>query len=202
MQNNVFLLVAMLFAIACGDPNIETITVKDEGGILSEKYTQSKKNADKQGLYQKFFRNGKVKEEANYVANEREGLHKFFYENGTLEIEENYKAGSLHGMYKKYYLSGKINLEMNYANGVLTGLSKAWYENGQLKEEVLFAENEENGSFVEFYENGNLKAKGAYLDGPNEQDSLYIYDLSGQLERVMFCQKGVCNTAYGKKTNE
>jgi antitoxin component YwqK of YwqJK toxin-antitoxin module len=193
------LLFALLVFFSCGDPNIESVVNKDDNGKVLEKFTRNKQNFERNGAYQKFYPNGTIKEEATYQANQLNGLHKFFYENGTIEIEENYRNGVLSGQYKKFYKNGTLALEMYYDNGVLTGITKGFYENGVQKEQVTFKENEENGPFVEYHENGNLKAKGSYLDGPNEQDSLYIYDQSGQLERVMFCENGICKTAYGKK---
>jgi antitoxin component YwqK of YwqJK toxin-antitoxin module len=200
MKSTFFLLLFASFCLlACTDKNIETIKVKDDNGILTEQFTRNKKDFAKQGLYQNFYPNGTIKEESHYQNNQLDGVRKFFYANGTIESEESFRNGVQSGVYKKFYPNGTLSLEMFYVNGVLTGVSKGFYENGVLKEQVNFKENEENGPFVEYYDNCNLKAKGSYLDGPNEHDSLYIYDVSGQLERVMFCQSGICHTAYGKK---
>ncbi|MBK8491633.1 MAG: hypothetical protein IPL49_12310 [Saprospirales bacterium] len=78
----------------------------------------------------------------------------------------------------------------------MAGSWKRYYENGQLLEDVQFENNEENGPFVEYYDNGNLKAKGAYLNGDHEHGLLELYDTTGQLERKMNCEMGLCRTFW------
>ena len=88
---------------------------------------------------------------------------------------------------------------MPYTEGVLVGEGRAFYENGQLKEVVHFKDNDENGPFIEYYENGKLKAEGQYLQGANEQDTLKLYDTLGILDRMMYCQSGLCRTIWQRQ---
>ena len=59
-----------------------------------------------------------------------------------------------------------------------------------------FKDNLENGPFAEYYENGNIHWEGNYLGGDFEQDTLKEFDKEGELIRILFCNKGVCQTIW------
>ena len=48
-------------------------------------------NGKKEGLWVKYYENGAVKEEKNYVNGVREGEYKCYYPNGNMEKKKHYK---------------------------------------------------------------------------------------------------------------
>lgn len=187
----------LLFTTACSN-GLETIETEDDYGYRI-KYTRSKKDYAKQGLYVKSYENGKVYEEAQYKDDKLDGQRKIYYENGEVELIENYKNGLFDGPYQEFYEEGKLQLEGLYVDNVATGDWKKYYKNGQVMEVVKMANNLENGPFVEYYENGKIKTEGTYLDGDNEDGELKMYDESGELVKKMDCKKGVCRTSWEKE---
>lgn len=187
--------------IACNS-NVETVESKDDLGRVI-RYERSKKNFAKQGLYQKYFLDGKLAEEAHFIADSMEGAHKYFYPSGGLESVEHYRKGAYHGKYQKYYESGTLQLDQTFENGVLQGQSLGYYPNGTVKEKVTLVNNEENGPFSEYYENGVLKTEGLYAPGddvPLEEGELKEYDENGNLVRIADCKQGVCITKWKKES--
>lgn len=73
-------------------------------------------------------------------------------------------------------------------------MSYGYYENGILKERVTIKDGFENGDFEEYYPSGAVHWRGQYIDGPNEQDTLYEYAEDGALLKKMMCHKGWCST--------
>ena len=63
-------------------------------------------------------------------------------------------------------------------------------------------QNEENGPFKEYHLNGNLKAVGNYLNGPNEDGNLKVYDENGDLEREMECTAGICHSIFSRDSEK
>lgn len=192
-----FLSSILLFTTACSN-GLETIETEDDYGYQI-KYTRSKKDYAKQGLYVKSYTNGKAYEEAQYKDDKLDGQRKIYYENGGLELIENYKNGVFDGPYQEFYEEGKLQLEGLYVANVATGDWKKFYKNGQVMEVVRMENNLENGPFVEYYENGNKKAEGNYLEGDNEDGLLQMYDEAGELVKKMDCQKGICRTIWKKE---
>jgi antitoxin component YwqK of YwqJK toxin-antitoxin module len=186
--------------IACNS-DVETVESKDDLGRVI-RYERRKKDFAKQGLYQKFFPDGKLAEEAHFIADSMDGEHKYFYPGGGLESVEHYRKGAYHGKYQKYYENGTVQLEQNFENGALQGQSIAYYPNGTVKEKVTLVNNDENGPFSEYYENGVLKTEGVYVPGddvPLEEGELKEYDESGTLVRIADCKQGVCLTKWKKE---
>ncbi len=200
------LFLAFLAPFACKESDIETISMQNVYG-QTERYQRRKKDFAKEGLYQRFHQDGHLVEEAEYSNDTLHGARKFYFPNGQVERIDRFKHGVMHGVFQQFYEDGQIYLEQEFVDGVMTGRSTAWYQNGQKKEMVTIRNNEENGPFTEWYENGKLKAEGNYLDGDNEHGTLKLYDTLGQLERILECQRGACNTTWerpssttGKKT--
>ncbi len=193
MRSFHFFLVFLLLSTCVGD--VETVEVRNEHGEL-ERFARHKKDYARHGLYQRFDAQGHLREEAHYERDTLHGTRTLFYPNGQPEMVEHYRRGIHHGPVVLYFENGQKHLEQTFENGKLQGLSLRWYPNGVLREQVTLRDNEENGPFTEWYENGRLKAQGTYLEGDNEHDTLRLYDINGQLERLMWCQRGRCRTLW------
>lgn len=183
--------------MACGS-KLETIENRNDEGKLIEIYTRDKESYAKQGNYIKYDAAGTIIEEAEYINDTLHGRRILYFENGQPQYVENYNMGEFSGLYQAYYESGALELSGKYSKGAMNGEWIRNYPNGQQMETVIFKDNQENGPFVEWHKNGNKKAEGAYLDGDKEHGELLLYDESGQLERKMNCDHGICRTTWKK----
>lgn len=194
--HSLFLLLLMCLLYAC-TTDIETVEVRTEHGEL-ERFERRKKDYARHGLYQRFDAQGHLREEAHYENDTLHGVRTLFYTNGKPEQVEHYERGVHHGPVVLYFENGQKHLEQTFVEGRLQGISTRWYPNGALREKVTLRDNEENGPFTEWHENGHLKAQGTYIEGDNEHDTLRLYDTNGQLERLMWCQRGRCRTLWSR----
>lgn len=206
MQNAPFftVLTAGLFIFSqtfCGNNNLETVERRDAEGRL-ERWQRDKTDFAREGLYQRFYPDGTLAEEAHYKRDTLQGQRKFFYKNGVVESVEHYNNGIFHGKYLKYNEKGNLIVEQEYVNGAMQGFSLVYYPNGVLKEKYTIRDNEDNGPFQEFHENGRLKTEGTYVpaeEGSLEQGELKEYDENGQLVRIAQCTDGRCLTKWELK---
>ena len=183
---------AALALAGCSD--LEPVERRNAEGVVVERYTRTRGDSLMQGLYQAFDPEGELVEEANYAAGQLDGERTLYYPGGAVQYVEQHRGGIFEGTYRAYYPDGQLELTGEYAANAMTGVWTGYYPNGTKKEEVTFVDNQENGPFREWYSNGVLKAEGTYRDGDNEQGELTLYNLAGEVERVMYCDAGVCRT--------
>ncbi len=198
MSRLLFFFGSLLFLGTACSNGLETVETKDDYGYPI-KYTRSKKDYAKEGLYVKKYPNGTKYEEAMYKNDTLHGERKLYFESGKVQIIENYKNGVFDGLFQQFYESGQLQLEGPYVNNIAGGDWKKYYKSGQLKEVVAMKDNTENGPFFEYHENGNKKTEGHYLDGDNEDGLLQMYNEAGELIKKMDCEKGICRTTWEKE---
>ena len=150
----------------------------------------------KQGAYREYNAEGGLILEENYVDNVLEGEKLMYNPDGSIAVREHHTAGVFDGPYTSYDEQGRIRLSGRYTEGEATGVWYGYYPNGSLEEEVTFEANVEHGPFREWYEDGRPKASGSYIEGDNEHGTLHLYTESGDLERVMNCERGRCQTFW------
>ncbi len=113
----------------------------NDSGKLSEKYFLNDQGK-KEGVYESYHENGKLKDRGNYAANKQTGEWFGFHENGKSSYIEIWSAGQL------------------------TGKSASWYENGQKKSEGFYGiDGKREGTWLEWHDNGNLMEKNTYSSG-------------------------------------
>lgn len=190
------------FTLAAECNNLELVENTDEEGVLKEQYTVNSKTQTKEGSYKSYDSDGKLIEEAAYKNGALDGERRLYYADGSVQSIETFEAGQHNGRFLNFHENGKVQLQGDYLNGNMEGEWRGYYNNGQLKEVVPFLNNNENGTFVEYHENGNLKAEGTYLNGDNENGELKLYDENGELERIMQCKNGVCETTWTAENTE
>ena len=189
------LLCALALATLTNCSNLETQEETDALGFRSV-WTIDPETGAHEGTLKEYRPDGSLHYEENYVANQLDGRRTIYYEDGKPNIEENYDAGRFEGDYTIYYPDGKVQESGRYINGAK---NKAWfyyYPDGKIKEVVTFEDNVESGPFREWYPDGKPKASGAYRDGDNEDGVLHLYTETGELERVMNCNEGICMTFW------
>ena len=99
-------------------------------------------NGKKEGIYRKYYENGQLCEEVNYIDDKMNGIYKRYHENGQLWIEVNYIDNEKNGIYKSYYENGQLWLEVNYIDDKENGIYKLYYQDGKLFEEVNYIDGE------------------------------------------------------------
>ena len=193
MENPLLIIAGLLTLAVSGCNGLKTVEHTD--GIVTDRYTVDKKG-QRHGEFRRFIGNDTLAELSHYVHGMLHGARTLYSASGAVEIQENYVNDTLHGDYQVFFANGDLRIEGVYAHGVMGGIWKRYYPDGQVLEEVTYAENVENGPFVEYHENGKLKTRGHYLDGDFEHDTLYMYDLEGELIRKMICDRGICRTFW------
>ncbi|OAV44423.1 hypothetical protein A3850_007915 [Lewinella sp. 4G2] len=193
LRQLLFLLIATVFIFACN--NYESHDELDEEGFRTV-YQTDPETGEIEGTLKQYLPNGTLLKEENYVAGKLEGARQVYYEDGKLLANENYRNGAFDGAYINYYADGQPKQRGNYTEGEMAGKWLGYYKNGALREEVTFSENEEEGPFREWYDNGRPKASGTYVPGAKEDGILHLYTTSGELEKVMNCEVGLCRTSW------
>lgn len=183
-----------LLLLACSDTAV--VEVRDEAGVITERYTVRKADSVRHGPAEVFDLDGVLIEEAHYVEGEIEGVRKRYYADGILQAEETLRAGRLHGPYRSYYPDGALETESEYVDHDIEGKLIGYYRDGAKKEEVTMSGSLAIGPFREWHPNGALKAEGEYVMGGKEDGELLLYDRDGELERKMNCEVGLCRTTW------
>lgn len=199
VSTSILVFLCLIFFVACGESNLETVENKNDAGQLIEKYTRKKDDFAKQGKYEAYYENGQISEEANYVNDTLDGTRKLFREDGSVETLENYDNGQFSGLYQNFYPDGQVKFEGEYTNNAMGGIWKSYYKTGELKEEVTMVNNNENGPFKEFHKNGQVATEGVYQNGPFEKSELKIYDENGELTTRKLCHRGICRDIWTKE---
>ena len=110
------------------------------GKVVSEVYTVDE-NSMKQGLYEDYYSDGKIRNRITYKDNKRNGPSEFYFRNGQLADRTNFKDNKEDGLHEVYFEKGLL-------------AAKATYKNGELE-----------GPYEEYYGDGSLSVVGIYKDG-------------------------------------
>lgn len=87
--------------------------------IASEaKYSDYGKKQE-EGVFNGYFENGQLKEEANYKERKVDGKLKDFFDNGQIREDIDFKDGKWNGMYLTYWKNGKPKRIETYKNDTL-----------------------------------------------------------------------------------
>ena len=175
--------------------NLETQEETDALGFRSV-WTVDPETGQRQGTRKEYRPDGSLNIEENYVDDQLDGRRTIYFEDGKPNIVENYTNGAFEGDYTVYFQDGKVEQFGRFTNGAR---NKAWtyyYPDGKIKEVVTFENNVETGPFREWYPDGKPKASGNYREGDKEDGTLHLYAETGELERVMNCDLGRCNSIW------
>ncbi len=179
---------------ACSDT--EPVEVRDENGILTERYHVRRGTAIRQGRSERFHPDGKLYEESHYEHDTLQGEVRRYYPDGVLQSVETMADGRFEGPYHNYYPSGQLKISGEYRGNAMDGLWRKYYDTGELEEEVTFVDNQENGPFRSYHRNGRVQYEGTYRTGDNEEGPLLEYDSTGTLVVRKICYYGNCGTLW------
>ncbi|MEY3052924.1 MAG: hypothetical protein RLY31_2709 [Bacteroidota bacterium] len=189
-----FAAVATVVLAACTET--EPVEVRDENGILTERYHVRRGTSVRHGRFERFHPEGQLYEESDYQDDTLQGEVRRYFPDGVLQSVETMVDGRFEGPYRKYYPSGQLKLEGVYREDAMDGIWRKYSDTGELAEEVTFAGNAENGPFRIFYRNGRIRYEGTYLGGDNEEGLLLEYDSAGTLVARKICFYGNCGSEW------
>lgn len=152
----------------------------------------------KQGLWQEFYDNGKVKSEKYFVNDTLNGYVKEYNENGTLSSSLLYQEGSLKQPENReefpveerseFYSDGKVKNKGYYKKDVPVGIHVFYNENGEITNAKIFDDNgrvmseglltedgKKEGNWKNFYEDGEVKSQGVYKNNRQTGEWKFFY---------------------------
>ena len=184
MKSLITIFISILLVLPCSSQQVLLLAFSNElsssGGIVYFKGTpftgkliEEKTNRElgefkdgyKNGLFTKYYPDGKKMTQGKYILGKKEGPHTSWYENGNKKDEITYDNGVLNGTSSEWYSNGKIKSSGGYILGRKDGLHTSWYENGNKEGEKTYVNNELNGPSSEWYLNGKIKSSGGYILG-------------------------------------
>lgn len=158
----------------------------------------------KDGYYKKYFGQGTVSLEENYINNLREGIvfsyhyngqvyirtyfvndkrvgiEKEYDNEGTLVRESNFEEYKI-GEETLYYKSGAVKEKNVYKEGRLEGLCKTFYESGEIESEKMYKFNTLHGEAREYFTDGSIYTIYNYQNGLQHGEFHEFYK-TGELE--------------------
>lgn len=122
----------------------------------------NEKKVNSEAVYHKTkWEDGSIKAEGYYINDTiKEGLFKRYYRNGKLEFEINYHGNKENGPYIKYFENEKKQFVFNYKDGLKSGVCTEYFDNGKPKFFQVYKvfHPYEHPSFgIDFLKNGEIK---------------------------------------------
>lgn len=97
------------------------------------------------GPYRRYFPDGSLEEEGQFLSGYYEGILKRFHRNGELALEGRLEKDQAVGLWKSYYASGKLYREAHYKDGKLDGRLRIYDPDGSLKYSTVYAAGQKIG---------------------------------------------------------
>jgi antitoxin component YwqK of YwqJK toxin-antitoxin module len=137
------------------------------------------KNNLKEGVWKRYYPNGKLRSEIMYEANRPNGKYSIYYENGVLEETGTWARNKNTGSFKRYHSNGNLQQEFFFAeSGKRNGVQRYFHENGQLALEVNIVNGKEEGEMRRFNEAGKLIEVKVLNDGVLKPGSIKTFEKS------------------------
>lgn len=187
--------------------NIITITrYRNNEIIINETINRYNKEGKREGTWKEFYKNGKVKEEKNYLDGKLNGLFKIYNEEGKLLETLYYKNGQVDLSGEEYEIDVNIKEDYDeYGNLLFQGSFKnekpvgthRWFDDkgnviksktyniygNLIAEGIVLLNGKEDGDWIYYHNNGKIKAKGTFSKGNKNKKWTYYYD-NGNVQQV------------------
>ena len=145
--------------------------IYDDGKYYIGEY----KNNIPNGKGIKYYKNGNILYEGNFINGKFEGNGKYIYENGDYYIGQ-FKNGLRNGNGIMYYKNGNILYEGNFIDGKYEGKGKYIWENGNYYI-GQFKNGIRSGRGTMFYSSGKILYDGDFINDKYEGNGKYICEL-------------------------
>lgn len=93
---------------------------RDSQPVISVSYEADRLN----GPARRYFVNGTLMEETQWINNKQHGVRRVYHESGQLVLECHYLNGQMHGAYRSYSDQGMLLISGQYENNLKTGVWK------------------------------------------------------------------------------
>ncbi|MBN2273197.1 MAG: hypothetical protein JXK95_02600 [Bacteroidales bacterium] len=170
------------------DMNGKIITIQQfSDGVLTDrqKINRSDKSELKQGFWQEYYDNGRVKKEMYYKDDVLNGQYKEYDENGNVNLVLNYREGIIIeeveedtfdiDVINRYDENGNLVFSGTYRMGTPIGIHRNFNSEGKVVNAIIFndkgiktgegiltKEGMKEGEWKYYYENGFVRAEGKY----------------------------------------
>ncbi len=148
----------------------------------------------------KYYSNGNILYEGNFINGKFEGKGKYIYNDGDYFIGE-YKNGLRNGKGILYDKNGNIMFKSDYINGKVEGYGKRIWENGEYYE-GQWKNDLKHGNGKEYYANEEIKYEGNFINDKYEGNGKYIWNNGeyyiGQFKNGLSHGKGAIYYPNGK----
>lgn len=161
------------------DPNGNSMLVAQHGnGVLALKtvFKQWKLN----GGFQRWYDNGQLEVQGEFIDNQRAGHWQIWHDNGQLESEGDYLNGAKNGTWKRWDEHGQAAGEESYQNGKKNGPWINRYAGNGYTEKGAFLDDEKHGVW-ELTKEGKTKTLTTYAYGERSGLAMDTHD-NGQTE--------------------
>lgn len=114
-------------------------------------------NGRKEGVWTKYFPDGKVKLKGTYNNNRPEGAYTRYYPNGKIAEQGEFKANSYKGLLLRYYDNGQLAYRANFNNqGQESGRVTYYHPNGKVALTYTVKNGEVQGEVARYNTRGQL----------------------------------------------
>lgn len=128
--------------------------------------------------------NDKV-EEGNYEMNKKIGMWKKYYPNGKLQSEIEFVNGRASGNFTTYYVNGVVEEQGSWKGRAYTGDFKRWHDNGKIAQEKTFNEAGKTEGTVKYYHtNGQVELEFSTNNGVESGTATRYYP-NGDIKEVL-----------------
>ena len=135
------------------------------------------KNNLKEGVWKRFYPNGKLRSDITYEANRPNGKYSIYYETGVLEEGGTWNRNKNVGEFKRFHSNGNMQQDFFFADsGKRNGVQRYFHENGQLALEVNILNGKEEGEMRRYNEKGKLIEVKVLNDGVLKPGSIRTYE--------------------------
>ena len=157
------------------------------------------KNEIPNGKGIKYYKNGNILYDGNFINGKFEESGKYIWENGEYYIGQ-FKNGLRNGKGIEYYEDGSIEYDGDWINDKFEGNGKYIYESGEYYV-GQFKNGLSNGKGIEYYENGDIKYEGDFVNDKYEGNGKYIWENGiyyiGQYKNGLSHGKGTMYSSNG-----
>lgn len=122
------------------------------------------KNGKKDGLWLKWYKNGKKFAAYRYKEDEQDGIWQEWFDNGQMKAQFEYKDGWKHGQWTLWFSNGQKRNESTFEDGKKVGAEKIWYKNGQLAKESFYVGGTKEGEWKIYADDGTITDMLLYKD--------------------------------------
>jgi len=150
-------------------PGFASEQVIEEGDYLSNK---------KQGLWKRYYSNGKIQSEITYKDNIPNGPYSTYYPSGINEEKGTWSYNKNIGIFARYHSNGAKSQAFVFDdNGVRNGQQFYYHENGKTELEVYIRNGMEEGIMRRYYANGDIQETKDYTGGKLKEGSIQEFTM-------------------------